>query len=227
MTSRTRRWLLIALAGLGGLSLALVVVVLSLYWASQQAPEFYQESLKAEPARQAKASDEMLQQTTALVSDVKKEGQWHTLFTADQINGWLAVDLPRNHPGAMPSVIRDPRVQIKPDQLNVACRYEGSVKSVLWLSLDVYLAEPNVMALRIKKARAGLLPLPLNEVLGAVSLAAERLNLHIEWKQSDGDPVALVRLPPQRDGEKKRIRIESLRLGDNELYLGGSTEPAK
>lgn len=228
MSPALRRWLFVALFGVAGLLLALIVVLASLYWASQQAPEFYQKAIQADPAREATASDQMLQETTALASDVRHEGAWQGVFTAEQINGWLAVDLERNHPGMIPAGASDPRVSIKPEELIVACHYQAhGIQTVLWLSVDTYLAEPNVVALRIKKARAGLLPLPLDQVLDTVSLAAQRLDLHLEWRQSDGDPVALLTIPPQRAGDDKQIRVESMKLADGEVYLAGVTEPVK
>jgi len=221
-----RKRILLALAGSGLLVLLLALV--AVYWATQQVPEFYETALRVDPAKQVEASDQMLQQATALASDVKNKRQWRTLFTAEQINGWLAVDLPKNHASSLPPEVSDPRVQIQPEELTLACRYEGhGVKTVLSLSVDLYLAKPNVVALRIKKARAGQLPLPLDKVLDTVSQVASHLDLPLHWQQEDGDPVALVTIPPQRGNDDKLIHIESLALADGEIYLAGSTESSK
>jgi len=221
------RWLRVLAIVAGVLVLMLVAGLVAVYWAVRQVPDFYEQSLQADPAKEAVASDEMLQQTTALVSEVKQKGQWQAVFTTAQINGWLAVDLEKNHPGMIPSGVSDPRVSIAPEELAVACRYEGAgVATVLWLSLDVYLDEPNVVAVRIKKARAGMLPMPLDKVLEAVTRGAQRLEVDLQWRQSDGDPVALITIPPERLERDKRIHVESVRLGDSEVFLAGTTEPA-
>lgn len=215
-----RKRLLLAAAG-GGLVVLLILV--GVYWAIQQAPEFYEKALHADPARQTAASDQMLQQATALVSNTKTRGPWRALFTADQINGWLAVDLAKNHAQAIPPGISDPRLQILPNQLALACRYQGhGIRTVLWLALDAYLAEPNVIALRLKKVRAGWLPLPLGNVVDAISQAARQRNLPLRWTQADGDPVALIAIPPEHD--RKIVRIETLKLDDNAILLTGTTE---
>ena len=45
-----------------------------------------------------------------------KAGHWEIRFTADEINGWLAVDLVKNHPNALPPTLKDPRVSIDPNE---------------------------------------------------------------------------------------------------------------
>lgn len=220
-----RRWLWIAVGVACGVLLVLIAAMFVLYGASQQVPEFYRQALETDPARRREASDAMLQRATALANDVKKEGRWQGLFTAEQINGWLAVDLVENHPDLLPGDISDPRVAIEPEGLTVAFRFQrGKINTVLSLSADAYLTEPNVAALRIRKARAGMLPLPLEKVLEYISKAAKRLELKLEWRQADGDPVALISIPPPRDEEDRLVQIETLRLGKGEVYVSGSTE---
>jgi hypothetical protein len=197
-----------------------------LYRASQDVPEFYEKALQADPQRQREASDEMVQRAAALASDVNKQGDWQTVFTAEQINGWLAVDMVENHPDLLPSSLSDPRVAIEPEQLLVACRLErGKWKGVVSLSVDVYLAKPNVLALRIRKARAGLLPIPLKTITDEITERAEKLDLGLRWRQAEGDPVAEIPIPPPRDADDRAVRVETVRLGEGRLYLAGSTEP--
>ncbi len=53
-------------------------------------------------------------------------GHWSAVFTDEQINGWLAADLPEKFPQLLPPEIQDPRVVFAPGQLQLACRYTGS-----------------------------------------------------------------------------------------------------
>ncbi len=219
------RWLKLALLLFAALAILAAVAGFVAYRAIQHVPEFYRVAIAADPAAQKTASDRMLQRTAALASDLRKEGRWQTVFTADEINGWLAVDLARNHPGLLPPAIRDPRVAITPEHVLVACRYRaGGIDTVLWLTMDAYLIEPNVIGLRIRKARAGALPLPLDEVLGQIGRASGQWEWRVDWRQADGDPVAQVRIPPPRHPEDPRVRIETLRLGEGEIYVAGSTQ---
>jgi hypothetical protein len=215
---------MLALVALG-LLLAAGLGLFAVYQASQHVPAFYEEALAHDPKAAEDASGEMIEQAAALASDMKKGGQWQAVFTAEQINGWLAVDLERNYPDLLPSSLSDPRVAIEPDQMWIACRLERrNLNSVVSLAADAYLAEPNVLALRIRRARAGMVPLPLETVLDKISEKASELDLDIRWRQAEGDPVVEIVMPPPRDEEEKAVRIEALRLAEGKIYLSGSTE---
>ncbi len=194
------------------------------YLATQQVPAPYIEALELDNTTLVNASDRMLQQASALASDVRRDGPWEAVFTAEQINGWLAVDLVENHPGALPSELRDPRVAIAPDRIQLFCRLQRSdFDTVLTLAVEPYVPEPNVLALRIRHARAGSLPMPLGNVLDQIAEAGNRMGLRVEWLQADGDPVAQIVIPPAGEDESHVIQIETLQLHDGEIYLSGTT----
>ncbi len=219
-----RKPLRIALWVGGGLVAGILLAILALYLAARHVPAAYRRVLEADPAAEAKASQEMVRRATDLVSTVKTSDRWQARFTADEINGWFAVDMKQNHPGLLPPEFSDPRVTIAPDELRVYCRFErGGVESVLSLSVDAYLAEPNVVALRIRRARAGALPLPLDEVLDQFSKQAARHQLRVQWKQTGGDPVALVPLDIREKDSGRRVRIEALELREGEVYASGTS----
>ena len=211
-----------------GLLLVIAAGLCGLYWAVKQEPDFYRQAVQVDPAIQRKASDQMLQRAAALRSDLEKQGRWQALFTAEQINGWLAVDLVENYPDMLPESFRDPRVQIQPDQMTLACRLkQGTLEGVVTLTVEPYLAEPNLLALRIRKARAGLVPMPLAEILDAVSEAAGQMDLHLRWRRTDGDPVALISFSPLKTQDGELVQIETLQLGEGEIYLAGTTRPRR
>lgn len=214
---------------LGGALLLVAVGGLSiLFWASQQVPTFYEEVVAVDPIDQRRASDEMLQRSTALVNDVRREGRWEILVTAEQINGWLAVDLVENHPDALPETFRDPRVAIAPDTLTVAGLFQQrGTTSVLTLTLEPYLSEPNCLSIRIRKARVGLLPVPLAGLLDRVTKAADQMGTPLKWHDEEGDPVATVSLIPSDDEDGRRVHIDTLRLSDGKIYIAGSTSQDK
>lgn len=208
----------------GGILLAAFAGGLGLYRAVRHTPEFYRQALAVDAAAQRLASDQMLQRATALASDVHKPGRWQAVFTAEQINGYLAVQLSKDHPGLLPPALRDPRIAITPRQVVLACHYQDArLSCVLSLTLEVYLADPNVIALRIRQARAGAIPLPLDDVLRQISRATERLAWRVDWRQAEGDPVAQIHLPLPRGKDGKTVQIDSLRLGEGEIYVAGRT----
>lgn len=197
------------------------------YWASRSVPDFYEQALEVQPERVQQASDEMLASATALASNVRKEGRWQALFTSEQINGWLAVDLKENYPKLLPSDIAEPRVLIKPRQATLACRYgpESMAPTVISIDLDMYVTEANTIALQIRSVKAGAIPVPMNTVLDIVSATAEDLDLTLRWRTDEGDPVALIEIPPTREGDTV-YQLEALELRDSQVFLSGRTESA-
>lgn len=213
-------------AACGTLVLAVLLVLAGGYWAVQREPEFYRLALAHEPAKLEVASDEMLQHSTALASDVREVGPWQALFTAEQINGWLAVDLPQNHPDFLPAEISEPRVLFKPSRVTLGCRLEqAGITTVASLEVEAYMAQPNVLAVRFCKARAGAVPVPLAPILERCSAAAAASNLRLEWQQASGDPVALITLATRHEPGTEFF-LERLELRDGALYLAGRTEKA-
>lgn len=211
-------------------ALAIVAVAGLLVWtylATQQVPEFYRQATAADGPKEEQASDEMLQRATALVNDARREGRWEAVFSEAQINGWLAVDLEQNHGELLPAGVSDPRVHIAPDGAVLACRWqEGKVSTVLSLELGIYLADRGKLAMRIKAARAGDLPLPLDQVVQAVNRSAADLNAPVEWFEADGDPVAAVALPMPSGDEGAKVLVDALELRDGQVYVAGRTAAA-
>jgi hypothetical protein len=208
----------------GGILAVLLILAAGLYWASRHEPAFYRRALAVDPATRQKRSDEMLRQALAFESQIQREGKWQATFTAEQINGWLGYDLPRNHPQALSAEFSDPCVSIEPNQMHFGCLYDnGMTSSVLSLAVEPYVPQPNVLALRIVHARAGALPLPLGDVLRGISEAARNSECRLDWRQIDGNPVALVTFPsPDAKGELA-IKIDTVRLGDGKIFISGST----
>lgn len=210
----------------GGIALLFAGFLSIGYWAVQREPEFYRQALAHEPERLEVASDELLQHTTALASDVREVGQWQALFTAEQVNGWLAVDVPQNHPGLLPAEIIEPRVLFQSNRVTVGCRLEqAGITTVASLEVEIYMARPNVLAIRFCKARAGAVPVPLAPILEHFSTGAAASNLRLEWQQAAGDPVALITLTTRHD-QGTEYFLERLELRDGAMYLAGRTEHA-
>jgi hypothetical protein len=196
--------------------------VVSLFKASQQVPQFYRAAVKRDASDQHIARDEFVAETTALASDMHRSGRWRHVFTSEQINAWLTLELAVNYPGLLSGEWHDPRIEIDERKATIACRYEnGSISTVMSLTVDVYLHAPNVIALRIRRARAGSLPVPLAQVLDAISQVARDLKLRLEWRKAQGDPVALVTFTPPRDSQSQVVRLSAIELRKGELIVAG------
>ncbi len=199
-----------------------------LYQAARHEPTFYQRALLIEPTRQAEIGDEFEHEVLELRNDTRESGEWHASFTAEQLNGWLAADLPEKFPKVLPVGVEEPRVAIEDGVLRVAARYrDKSVSSVLSFALEIQLADtPNTVAVRIREVRAGALPIPISGWLEKVREGIQRTDLVVRWSQSDGDPVALVEIPAQSNVKPEQmLTLESVAIESGVLRLSGSTNP--
>ena len=218
----------IALFIAAGLLLAVGTVLLVAYRLSQHVPQFYCQALEIDPAAQRQAAERMDRRAMELASNLQKSGHWQMVFTAEEINGWLAVVLPKKFPQTLPAAMADPRVAIEPGGITLACRYgQGSLQSVLSLKIEPYMASPDVLALGIHKPRAGLLPIPLGDMVANVAKAVKDADLDVQRRQSGGDPVLQIGLRPLHGSNRKSVRIEILQLRQGELYIEGTTEKQK
>jgi hypothetical protein len=223
-TTRTR-WRAFALAALvvGGIA---GLTLVGLRFALHRVPDFYAQAIAIPAAEQEAAGETLERNVLALHNEVRDSGRWSAVFTDEQINGWLAADLPEKFPQVLPPEICDPRVAFVPGQMQIACRYAGdAINSIVSLTLEVRLAdEPNTLAVRICGARAGLVPLPLKQLLDRVTESVRNGDLLVRWVQSAGDPVALITLSasdPQ--GEEAHLVLEQIEIRAGEVHLAGRT----
>jgi hypothetical protein len=222
MRKRTR-FALFAIAVLG----LLAATIYATYHASQHVPEFYAAALSVPVDAQEKQSDVMLKQVTTLHNELQAKGRWQQVFKAATINGWLAVDLPRNHPTLLPAGMHDPRVQISPQGITLACQVDrGGLHGVVSLQVSAFVESNNVVGLQVKKARLGAIPWSFRTVLDTITTAAQRSNVDIRWRQSDSDPVALLNVASVQGDRKQVIHIDTIRLEEGALVVAGTTEIA-
>jgi hypothetical protein len=225
--ARVTKRLRIPLFLLATLLLVAGVAAIVAYRSVRQVPEFYLAAIEQDEAVQAEANDECLRQAAALASDVQRPGYWQADFSVEQINGWLAVDLEKNYPHALPEELENPRVDVHQRETTLAFGYrQGEATTIVSIKFDLYLNSPNVVAVRVRGVRAGLLPVPLSSVLEGISTAARNFDLELEWRQSHGDPVALIKLPPSFDEEENEMQLDSIEFGEGTVHVAGRTVPA-
>ena len=219
------------------LLVALVVLVVAggfvgwAYRATQHVPDFYVRQLKAEKSRPPNRSGDALErQALQLNNQIRKSDRWQARFSAEEINDWLALDLPKKFPSALPRDVQSPRVAISSEMMQVACRVESPrISSVVSLGVQPFVTEePNVVALRITQLRAGALPLPLAQYLEKITEQCARAGVPLRWSEEEGDPVALVTLPlDPKDFQNRVVCVEQIELEDGALVVSGSSQPVE
>jgi hypothetical protein len=226
-----RRLLLIFAAS----AIAVGLVLSVLHWAARQSPRFYEQSLARRPTDEGAGAERLEQQALALHNQLHHEGRFEVRFTEDEINGWLADELPQKFPRLLNSSLSQPRVAIEEGKLRLAVRYRTtSVDTVLSFAAEARLTgKPNELAIRVSQVRAGLVPVPLGSWLEDIQQRAARAGLSLKWSEEAGDPVALVRVPGEietdendqpEDDEPHRFVLEDVRLEPGVLVVVGHTE---
>jgi len=205
--------------------LLLGVGVAYVLWAVKQQPAFYVQALQVESATQKEQSREAVRRGTTLSNLLRKAGGWQMSFTAEQINAWFAVDMKENHADTLPVNVAEPRVDIHPGEFTIAAQYQGDLGSaVISLCCDMQVTPENALSLRVRRFRAGKLPIPVGKVLDGIRRAAQDYGWDLRWKEVDGDPVALIRMSAAGGKQWLFDRIE---LKEGEIWLSGRTEVRK
>ena len=199
------------------------VTLFSIYEATQLVPDFYHEAVTRDPHEQQEPRDQFVAQATLLASDLHRTGRWQSLFTEEQINAWMALELAAHYPELLPKELHDPRVLIRDKEITAACRFENNeMAAVLSLTMDAYLQNTHTLALRIRRARAGALPVPLGQILDTFSQVARQLDLRLEWRKIQGDPVALISFASGGHSPSDEFRLQAIELRNGELFLSGT-----
>jgi hypothetical protein len=212
---RWRRLLRNAAAGLGTGLVALVILlkhVPSLIAVAPAGPE-------AE-----RAAARMVTAGSALHAALGRAGPWGTAITDAEANAWLAIDLPRNHPGLLPAGLADPRVRFRPHRVEVALRAgSGLLSTVVWCDLGVVLRGVNQLGITVEGASAGALPIPGTPVLAELGRRIAACGAVTELRRMDGRMVLVVYIPARLGGDGPQCRLESLRIDTGEAAVAGST----
>jgi hypothetical protein len=212
-------------------ALALVGVVAAAlggaYVALQQVRPFYEQALAIDPVTLKQGSRELESRASALYSDSRKPGQWRAVFTAEQINGWMATQLTQGG-GAhtLPKGVDLPRVAIGKDTLTLGFRTRhGGIETVVSADASALVTESGEIAIRLISVQAGTLPIPVLQVADEIAKACQKLSLPVRWTQESGQPVALVDIHQESSPSRGRLSIDAIELRDGSLYVAGHTDP--
>jgi hypothetical protein len=221
MIRRVIQFLVVTIAILG-------IAVWILYLSAQKEPKFYQQALAISEQTLAAEGDEFEKRVLELQNDARTKIEWQVVFTESQLNGWLAADLSKKFPNALPPQVSDLRVGLSKDDLRIACRVKsGRFKGIVQARADAFCTDvPGQIAIQVKQVGTGLLPIPINSIADRVSESLRRVGLPVEWSEIDSDPVALISLPgdTMKIGDH-RIQIESIQMLEKKMVVSGKSFP--
>jgi hypothetical protein len=209
----------IAAVLLGGCGLAASVVV-----AATRVPEPFRGPLFAERANEDDAARRFVTGLSALHAAFIREGGWEGAFAEDDVNCWLATDLPRNHRDVLPAGVVDVRVDFRPRQIAVAARLAlAGLRPVGIVVVGVRLREPNQLGVTIEQASLGAIPLPRGPVLAEMRRRFDRLGMVTSVRQLDGRSVLVVYIPSTHESGGPSHWLESLSIADGSVAVAGRT----
>ena len=219
-------------AGLGGLAAAGVCVAVLLKYE----PGFYRQHLTPlasvsghrGPADDAVDAEALARRAVTKASgwhaSISRPGGWEMAVTADELNAWLAIDLPRNHPRWLPQGVSQPRLVFRPRHVLLGTRVGwGPLTAVAWCDCEVVLRDVNHLAIVIAEARLGGIPLPRPPILRELARRIGRLGMVTDLRMLDGRMVLMVYIPSTHDAGATSYWLESLSIGDGELLMAGET----
>jgi hypothetical protein len=163
-----------------------------------------------------------------LVDQVETTGRWESVFSDAEVNGWLATVVREKYPTLLPPEVVEPRVSFVDGRCLLGYRYEaGNVRAMVTIEGEPFMASNDVAGLRLRKARVGLLPLPLAKVVEHINHGAGELQVPVKWVEQEGDPVMLVGVTNALSTEEEVRRLEEIELRDGELALAGTATQRK
>ena len=101
--------------------------------------------------------------------------------------------------------------------------WSGKISTIVSLEADVSLQAPSVIAVHVRRARAGAVPLPLDKFLPEAIRSLENAGCLVELRQSGADPVLLITLP-LRTSNGRTLVLTTLSVRDGEIDVAGETK---
>ena len=206
----------------GGAILAVAAVVGALLL---HVPDFY---LRGDAATRGEEAEVLARRTVSKASawraSFTRHGEWDAAITAAELNAWLAVDLPRNHPGWLPRGVSEPRVEFRPRHLAAGLRVGiGPLAAIAWADFEIVLRSRNRLTITVERARLGAVPVPRAALLGDIAGRLRRLGMVTELQRVHGRMTLAVSIPSTHDAGATSYWLESMAFKDGEWLAAGRT----
>jgi len=170
------------------------------------------------------AARRVVTKAAACHAAISRPGAWEAAVTADELNAWLAIDLPRNHRNVLPRGVSQPRLLFQPKHALIGTRVGyGPLTAVASLDFEIQLRDVNHLAIVLEQARLGAIPLPRPPILRELARRIAMLGMVTDLRMLDGRLVLMVYIPSTHDAGGTSYWLESLSIGEGELLFAGTT----
>ena len=132
---------------------------------------------------------------------------------------------PTSPTGFLPKC-NEPRLLFELDRIILAFQLrQGGVQSVITVVARPRVPGGNTIELTLEKIRAGILPVPADNILDRIIEYARCHGVDAEWARKDGYPVVVMRYTPHI--EREDVQLEELQIRDHQIRLAGRSDRAK
>src|SRR5262245_43371563 len=210
-----------------GLILAIVVATPAGVWLSLPSqPSYYRAMvLQSREQREGKAR-KFVAQGLQLRNDICNEPNWEAVFSDQEVNAWLAEDLVTHFADHLPPEVDEPRVLFEMDRIILAFQLrQRGVQSVITVVARPTVPEGNTVELTLEKIRAGILPVPADNVLDRIIEHARHRGVNVQLKRRDGYPVVVMKYTPNLNRED--VLLEELEIRTGQVRLAGRSDRTK
>jgi hypothetical protein len=210
-----------------GVFLGVLLAIPATVWFSlTYEPSFYRAMVSLPRDQREVKAKHFVAQSLQLRNDIVNEPSWEAVFSDQEVNAWLAEDLVTHFADQLPPEVHDPRVLFEMNRVILAFQLEkGGVQSVITVVARPRVPEGNTVELTLEKIRAGILPVPADNVLDRIIEHARLRGVDVQWQRRDGYPVVVMRYTPNLSRED--VQLEELEIRSGQIRLAGRSDRAK
>ncbi|MDR1480677.1 MAG: hypothetical protein LBJ00_17260 [Planctomycetaceae bacterium] len=208
-----------------GLFLILFLVFYLLYLASQREPEFYREAKNVPIEVQQTRNTAVLDKIRVLNNDFQNRSKkWSGVFTADEINAYLAVEATKPGANLLPSDLAEPRIAFSAGSVEIASKVrQHGFTAILNISLGATMPEPDKLIFKMRRSQAGVLPLPKERIAEIIAGVLRKKWGNVTQGTDGGDPTFTVILNIKNSVGRK-VKVESFEIRSGVIQFSGVTD---
>ncbi|MDR2171689.1 MAG: hypothetical protein LBP59_16215 [Planctomycetaceae bacterium] len=208
-----------------GLFLILFLVFYLLYLSAQREPEFYREAKSVPLEVQQTRNTEVIDKIRILHNDFQRKGKnWTGVFTADEINAYLAVEATKSGANLLPPDLQEPRIAFRTGSVEIACRVkQRGLTAVLSLSLGASMPEPNKLVFKMRSSQAGSLPLSKDYIAQTIANVLRRKWGNVTQGAENGEPTFTIQLNIKNSAGRK-VNVENFEIRTGAIQFSGTTD---
>jgi hypothetical protein len=210
-----------------GLCLGILVTIpVGIWFCLTYQPSYYRDMVHLTREQRAGQAKKFVAQSLQLRNDICNEPNWEAVFSDQEVNAWLAEDLVTHFLDQLPPEVNEPRLLFELDRVILAFQLrQRGVESVITVVARPRVPEGNTVELTLEKIRAGILPVPADNVLDRIIEYARLHGVDVEWTRKDGYPVVVMRYTP--NVEREDVELEEVQIRAGQIRLAGRSDRAK